>query len=83
MEERAVDKSAGIQKRRSRKHAQLAEFWRRYRKNKAAVAGLVILILIVGTALFADLIVPYSKCIDQVGAERLQTPSLAHFFGTD
>ena len=75
MEERAVSKS--------RKHAQLAEFWRRFRKNKTAVLGLVILIIILSMALFADLIVPYSKCIDQVGADRLQGPSMAHFFGTD
>ena len=53
---------------KSRKHAQLAEFWRRFRKNKTAVLGLVILIVILSMALFADLIVPYSKCIDQVGA---------------
>ena len=73
MEVRAVSKS--------RKHAQLAEFWRRFRKNKTAVLGLVILIIILSMALFADLIVPYSKCIDQVGADRLQGPSMAHFFG--
>ena len=66
-----------------RKHTQLAEFWRRYRKNKTAVIGLVLLVLIIGMALFADLIVPYSKCIEQVGMDRLQGPSLAHFFGTD
>lgn len=68
---------------KSRKHAQLAEFWRRYRKNKTAVLGLIILVLIVGMAIFADLIVPYEKCIEQVGADRLQGPSMAHFFGTD
>ena len=44
---------------------------------------LVILVFILGIALFADLIVPYSKCIEQVGADRLQGPSLTHFFGTD
>ena len=59
---------------KSRKHAQLAEFWRRYRKNKTAVLGLVILIVIIGTAIFADVIVPYSKCIEQVGTDRLQGP---------
>ena len=68
---------------KSRKYAQLAEFWRRYKKNKTAVIGLIILAVIVGTAIFADLIVPYSKCIEQVGADRLQGPSMAHFFGTD
>ena len=68
---------------KSRKRTQLAEFWRRYRKNKTAVIGLILLVLIVGMAIFADLIVPYEKCIEQVGADRLQGPSMAHFFGTD
>lgn len=67
----------------SRTREQFAEFWRRFRKNKSAVAGLIILILLVGMALFADLIVPYARCVEQVGADRLQGPSAAHFFGTD
>ena len=66
-----------------RKHAQLAEFWRRYRKNRTAVLGLCILVVIVLMAIFADVIVPYSKCIEQVGSDRLQAPSANHFFGTD
>lgn len=66
-----------------RKHAQLSEFWRRYRKNRTAVLGLCILTVILLMAIFADVIVPYSKCIEQVGADRLQGPSAAHFFGTD
>ena len=57
---------------RRKKHAQLSEFWRRFRKNKAAVLGLVLLVLIIGMAVFSDLIVPYSKCLEQVGADRLQ-----------
>lgn len=60
-----------------------SEFWRRFRKNKTAVIGLIIMAFIIGIAIFADLIVPYSKCIEQVGEERLQGPSLAHPFGTD
>ena len=72
-----------MNKHKSRTGAQFAEFWRRYRKNKSAVIGLIILILLVSMALFADFIVPYAKCVEQVGAERLQLPSMAHFFGTD
>ena len=79
MEERAV----ADQRQKKKKSSQLKEIWRRYRKNKAAVLGLVILVFILGIAIFADVIVPYSKCIEQVGADRLQGPSLAHFFGTD
>ena len=67
----------------TKKKSQLPEIWRRYRKNKAAMMGLVILIFIVLIAVFADLIVPYEKCIEQVGAERLQWPSAQHWFGTD
>lgn len=66
-----------------KKNSQLAEIWRRYKKNKAAMVGLVILGIILFLAIFADLIVPYSKCIEQVGSERLQGPSLQHLFGTD
>lgn len=67
----------------ARTREQISEFWRRFRKNRSAVIGLVLLIFLVGTALFADLIVPYSRCVEQVGAERLQPPSASHFFGTD
>ncbi len=64
-------------------YSQLKEFWRRFRKNRTAMLGLCILTVIVGIAIFADLIVPYAKCIEQVGADRLQTPNPSHWFGTD
>ena len=67
----------------TKRNSQLPEIWRRYKKNKAAMVGLVILIFIILIAVFADVIVPYEKCIEQVGAERLQGPSAAHWFGTD
>lgn len=72
-----------VNKKKQKRNAQIKEFWRRYRKNKAAVIGLVVLCAIVGIAIFADLIVPYSKCVEQIGADRLQWPSSAHWFGTD
>ena len=67
----------------TKRNSQLPEIWRRYKKNKAAMVGLVILIFIILIAVFADVIVPYEKCIEQVGSERLQGPSAAHWFGTD
>lgn len=66
-----------------KRSSQFAEIWRRFRKNKAAMAGLMILAMILFFAFFADFIVPYTKCIDQNGAERLKPPSMQHFFGTD
>ena len=67
----------------TKRNSQLPEIWRRYKKNKAAMVGLVILIFIILIAVFADVIVPYEKCIEQVGSERLQGSSVAHWFGTD
>lgn len=78
MGEKVVDK-----KYKSRTKEQFLEFWRRFRKNKSAVFGLTLLIIIVAIAVFADVIVPYSKCVEQIGADRLQGPSVAHYFGTD
>ena len=45
--------------------------------------GLVLLIFVVGIAVFADLIVPYERAVEQNIVDRLQGPSAAHFFGTD
>ena len=70
-------------KGKKRKNAIRNEVWYRFKKNKAAMLGLIILVVIVAIAVFADLIVPYSKCIEQDGGARLLMPGAAHFFGTD
>lgn len=77
MEERAVDKV------RKSGNSPLSEIWWRYKKNKAAMIGLFIMVFIIILAVFADVITPYSKCIEQVGAERLLWPGAGHLFGTD
>ena len=56
--------------------------WNEFRKNKAAVVGMVILLLIIFVAVFADKLAPYDP-YEQVYAEALQHPSSAHLFGTD
>lgn len=70
-------------KAKSRKNSQLREIWRRLKKNKAAMIGLVIILIMALGAIFADLIVPYETVIKQNGQERLQPPSAQHIFGTD
>ena len=55
--------------------------WSRYKKNKLAVAGLVVFVLVVIVAIFAPLIAPYG--FDQIGDQFRQPPSLEHWFGTD
>ena len=72
-----------MNKRKLRRMVQVKEFWRRFTKNKTAVLGLSIMIFILLIVIFADVIVPYSKCIEQAGAERLQGPGPKHVCGTD
>ena len=53
-------------------------------RNKAAMAGLIFLILLVGVSLSADLLFDYeSQVVEQNISERLQWPSAEHLFGTD
>lgn len=59
------------------------EIFRRMKKNKAAMIGLVIITLIILTAVFADFISPYEYGIKQNSKERLLPPSSTHLFGTD
>lgn len=72
--------------RKSRPKARtlLAETWQRLSKNKAAMAGLIFVIIITLLALFADVVADYgTKVIQTHPLERLQRPSLQHPFGTD
>ncbi|MBD5085700.1 MAG: ABC transporter permease [Clostridiales bacterium] len=55
---------------------------KRLMKNPNAVIGLIILVIIVLMAIFANAIAPYGYAEINV-PDRLQTPSLKHFFGTD
>ncbi len=54
---------------------------RRFRKNKAAVAALTILFLMVLAAVLAPFIAPYDP--RELGVTALQAPSFSHYFGTD
>lgn len=66
-----------------KRQSQVKEVWRRLKKNKLAMVGLVLLVLILFVVIFADLIVPYDKAIEQDIVNRLQGPSAEHWFGTD
>ena len=64
--------------------SQAAEVWRQFRRNKGAVAGSAIVLVIVFIALFADILLDYdTQVIGQNVADRLQWPNANHWFGTD
>ena len=67
----------------NKKHGQAYEVWRRYKKSRTAMLGLILLILVVAIAIFADVICPYDLAITQNISERFQSPDMQHFFGTD
>lgn len=67
---------------KSKKTNQMKEIWRRFRKSKTAMLGLCLLIFVLSIAIFADVITPYENAISQ-SADRLDSPSAAHIFGTD
>lgn len=58
------------------------DVWRRLRQNKMAMAGLVVIILLILIAIFANQIAPYGYD-DQDLSNRLQGPTAEHWFGTD
>jgi ABC-type dipeptide/oligopeptide/nickel transport system permease subunit len=61
-----------------------ADVWRRFRQNRMAVVGLVVIVILALTAIFAPLIAPYgiSERARGAGAYRA-SPSWHHLFGTD
>ena len=63
--------------------SQVKEIWRRFKKSKGAVIGLVLFTIIAVALLAADLIVPYENATIQDFTMRLKPPSLQHLFGTD
>jgi len=64
--------------------SQAGEVWHQFRRNKGAMVGCAILLVIVFIALFADLFLDYdTQVIGQNVAERLQSPNAKHWFGTD
>jgi len=60
----------------------LLAFLGRIARTPAGFIGLLVVVLLVGSAAFADLVAPYSPIKMGVG-KRFLTPSLAHLLGTD
>ena len=69
---------------KKRKRSQMTEIWRRMRRNRLAMFGLVIVSILIIVAVFANQIADYNTvAIKQNVVERLQGPSAEHWAGTD
>jgi peptide/nickel transport system permease protein len=67
---------------RRRRTGGFADVWRRYRRNRLAVVGLVIVVGLVVVALLEPVITPYDP-FEQNLANTTRPPSADHWFGTD
>jgi len=67
-----------------KKRSQAAEIWHNFKKNKGALVGIAVLLLIIIATIIVGFTVDYDKqIVKQIVKERLQTPSFKHPFGTD
>jgi len=87
---KAVENRTNAKSRR--KQSQWADVWRRLRRNPVGMIGLAIVMLLVLTAIFADIISPAHDCpmLGRVPAYEFQDltnrnafPNSENFFGTD
>lgn len=65
-----------------KKRSRFKEVWRRFRRSKQAMIGMVMLLILIFSAVFADIIAPYDPLKQDI-INRLQAPSASHLFGTD
>jgi ABC-type dipeptide/oligopeptide/nickel transport system permease subunit len=84
MEDKAVDDINRIdaELKEEKPTSQLREMWNMLIQNKAAVVGMVIIILLILIALFGKFLEPYDPNVGEL-SQSLQAPSSAHILGTD
>ena len=73
-----------MENKKAKKRSMTVEVCQRLARNKMAMLGLAVLVVLVLCAVFADAIADYeTKVVAQNIANRLKGPSAEHWFGTD
>lgn len=67
----------------AKKNSQLGMIWHRLKKNKLAVIGLIIIIVMIIASIGIGFVVDYKEIVLHNLKNKLQGPSLEHWFGTD
>lgn len=79
-----TEKDTNLKSQAGKKKSQWGEVWRRLKKNHMAMIGLIIMIILILLAVFANQIADYEEvAIKQNTANRLQGPSRENWLGTD
>lgn len=63
--------------------SQSKEIWRRFKKSKGALIGLIMLIIIATAIIAGPLFIPYERATTQDFSRMLQQPSTERWFGCD
>lgn len=67
----------------AKKNSQLGMIWHRLKKNKLAVIGLIIIVVMIIASIGIGFVVDYKEIVLHNLKNKLQGPSLEHWFGTD
>ncbi len=78
----AMEKLQKKKHRRPEKSSPWLDAWYRLRRNKSAVVGMFILLVLIAFALFPEYIAPYGED-EQIYSEAFIFPCKEHIFGTD
>lgn len=65
------------------KENQITVVWRRFRRHKLAVVGLIVITIFILTAIFAGVLAPYDPIVYQDPYNKNAVPSSEHLLGTD
>ena len=82
MHKQTMRDNSSATKNSGKRKSNLKNIFRRFMKNKAAVAGVIIMVIFALSAIFAPLITKYNYSETDLTA-ILQRPSAEHWFGTD
>ncbi len=74
--------TAGMNYESYKKEGLLKQTWQGLRKNRLAMFGFCLLLALILTAIFANVLAPYPEEAQDLTAS-FQPPSAQHFFGTD
>jgi len=80
--DRGARKPEKEHKHRARKHSQWGDVWFRLRRNKLAIIGMSLALILVLLAVFAPVLTPYDEAAQDI-QNRFQMPSWQHLMGTD
>ena len=69
-------------RKKAYKSTPAREAWKRFKRNKTAIIGLIVVALLILIAIFASVIAPYDFAEQNYGA-MMKKPSAEHLFGTD